>query len=108
LIWFYGIAQLVVPVELPQLHGHQYAVSSFADSPIWFPFLAFVLTGDLQTMPSRCQFHGCKKKPYYGVEGDKPKFRYCAEHKLDGMTNLKTSRCEGEDCRKVCLQRMMI
>jgi EsV-1-7 cysteine-rich motif len=54
------------------------------------------------TMPSRCQFHGCKKKPYYGIEGDKPKFRYCAEHKLDGMTNLKTSRCEGEDCRKVC------
>jgi EsV-1-7 cysteine-rich motif len=82
------------------------AVSSRAIPPTCSPCSSVSITTSLQfgcRMPSRCQFHGCKKKPYYGIEGDKPKFRYCAEHKLDGMTNLKTSRCEGEDCRKVCV-----
>ena len=51
-------------------------------------------------MPSVCQDPDCDRKQYYGLRM-MPKFRFCAAHKLPGMTNKPTPRCKVHDCRKV-------
>lgn len=33
--------------------------------------------------------------------------RFCAQHRLDGMVNVRNRRCEGKDCTKVRLRRLL-
>lgn len=48
-------------------------------------------------MPNICVEDGCKKQPYFNLEGE-TKGVYCKEHKLDGMIDVKNKRCR--DCKK--------
>ncbi|KAG5192824.1 hypothetical protein JKP88DRAFT_292477 [Tribonema minus] len=45
-----------------------------------------------------CNADGCDKQPSFGFIGEKPKF--CATHKLGGMTDVKNKRCEAAGCGK--------
>ena len=44
-------------------------------------------------MPSTCCEEGCKIIPTYNVEGQ-TKGLYCANHKKEGMINVKDKRCK--------------
>ena len=50
-------------------------------------------------MPSKCEHDGCEKRPVFNVRGAK-KGRYCADHKLPGMVDVKNPHCEHEGCEK--------
>jgi len=43
-----------------------------------------------------CLQNGCKKRGYYNFLGADGKF--CSEHKLEGMVNVKDKKCEHPDC----------
>ena len=45
-------------------------------------------------MPKRCQH--CPKQPSFNYEGESPK--YCAEHKEEGMGDVRSKRCQHKGC----------
>jgi hypothetical protein len=45
-----------------------------------------------------CIHDGCKVRPVYNTDGES-KALYCAEHKLDGMVNVKSKRCIHDGCK---------
>jgi len=48
---------------------------------------------------SRCIHEGCKKRSSFNNEGE-IRGLYCAEHKLEGMVNVKNPKCIQEGCKK--------
>ena len=46
-----------------------------------------------------CEFKDCETRPNFNYRGE-TKARFCSEHKLDGMFDIKHKRCEREDCEK--------
>lgn len=45
-----------------------------------------------------CAAEGCKKHPHFGhIEGGP---RYCAQHRAEGMVDVKHRRCAVKSCRK--------
>ncbi|CAN0243279.1 unnamed protein product [Laminaria digitata] len=52
--------------------------------------------------PSRrksCEHPSCPKQPAFSFNGSG--VRFCAEHRLAGMVNVRNRRCEGASCTKV-------
>ena len=45
-----------------------------------------------------CIYEGCKKMPYFNIEGKKG--LYCFDHKKDDMINVKSKKCIYEGCKK--------
>ncbi len=45
-----------------------------------------------------CNFEGCKTQPIYNFEG-KSGGKFCKEHKLDGMIDVKHKTCNFEGCK---------
>lgn len=45
-------------------------------------------------MPSieRCEVPSCEIRPHYGYDGEAP--RFCAQHRAEGMHNLRSRRCQ--------------
>jgi hypothetical protein len=50
-------------------------------------------------MPRKCEQEGCMKQSYFNYE-DQTKARFCGDHRLPGMLDIKNKRCEHEGCRK--------
>ena len=48
---------------------------------------------------TRCSFHGCDVRAYFGVQGGKVQF--CKMHKQTEMINLKSKRCLHPGCETI-------
>ena len=47
-----------------------------------------------------CIFENCKKRAYYNYETEeKPKF--CSEHRLENMINMKSKKCFEQGCKVI-------
>lgn len=40
----------------------------------------------------RCEVPNCEIRPHYGYDGEAP--RFCAQHRAEGMHNLRSRRCQ--------------
>ena len=52
-----------------------------------------------QTGRKYCAHEGCKTRPYYGLEGQKP--LYCVDHKKPDMVDVVNKTCLYEGCTKI-------
>ena len=43
---------------------------------------------------------GCRKRPGYNFPGESTTGKYCSQHKLDGMVDVKHKPCQYEGCTK--------
>jgi hypothetical protein len=84
-------------------------ISSLKDYPgyITSPLLSHEIENEKQEKPSSnkkrkqktCEHPGCIKQPSFGMEGE-TRGRFCAEHKKEGMVNVKDKTCEHPGCKK--------
>jgi len=54
----------------------------------------------IDVLSRRCIEPGCKKPPYFNMEGE-TKGLYCAQHKTDEMINVLSRRCVEPGCKKI-------
>ena len=54
--------------------------------------------GMIDVKHKKCEYNGCKKRPTYNFENDKPKF--CFLHKEEKMIDVSNKRCAYIDCKK--------